>query len=321
MGLFSGVGKLFGGSKTDLKYDTRPWSKQQRSALTYLYNEARKLAKQGGYPGDFYATLDPRQRAAIDAIASYTQGGLGSKLASGAGGVAQEYMEAAPGVISNLGGIYNRLMSSSAPGVLADASLYADNPYMQDMIQAATRDDVRAVTEGILPAIEAGAVGTGNTNSSRTAMRSAIAERGLQDRVADVAAGLRGGAYQSGLGLAMGDQQARTAGQLAVTGQLGGAVGTGLAAAAGSQGMTLDQLNALMMAGGVSQLDEQAKLEELYKKWQQPWEALARLGGLAMPNTGSTGTQPAAGPGVFQQLAGAFGVGAGGIGAILRGLK
>jgi hypothetical protein len=48
------------------------------------------------------------------------------------------------------------------------------------------RDDRRALEEGTLPGINMGASGSGNTNSSRAGIASAVAQRGFADREADV---------------------------------------------------------------------------------------------------------------------------------------
>ena len=66
----------------------------------------------------------------------------------------------------------------------------AANQYAIDnaspLVDAMLRDDRRALEEGTLPGINIGASGSGNTNSSRAGIASAIAQRGFDDRAADV---------------------------------------------------------------------------------------------------------------------------------------
>ena len=79
-------------------------------------------------------------------------------------------------------------------GALADRSnedrIGAANQYAinnaNPLVDAMLRDDRRALEEGTLPGINMGASGSGNTNSSRAGIASAVAQRGFADREADV---------------------------------------------------------------------------------------------------------------------------------------
>ena len=79
-------------------------------------------------------------------------------------------------------------------GALADRSnedrIGAANQYAMNnanpLVDAMMRDDRRALEEGTLPGINMGASGSGNTNSSRAGIASAVAQRGFADREADV---------------------------------------------------------------------------------------------------------------------------------------
>ena len=79
-------------------------------------------------------------------------------------------------------------------GALADRSnqdqMGAANQYAMNnanpLVDAMMRDDRRALEEGTLPGINMGASGSGNTNSSRAGIASAVAQRGFADREADV---------------------------------------------------------------------------------------------------------------------------------------
>lgn len=79
------------------------------------------------------------------------------------------------------------------------AGRYAANPYMDGMVDAATRDAKRAYNETTMPGIDAAAAANGNFNSTRAGVASGIAQRGLQDQVGDISAQMRGNAWTTGL--------------------------------------------------------------------------------------------------------------------------
>ena len=79
-------------------------------------------------------------------------------------------------------------------GVLADRvnedRIGAANDYAMNnaspLVDAMLRDDRRSFEEVTMPGINMGASGSGNTNSSRAGIASAVAQRGFDDRAADV---------------------------------------------------------------------------------------------------------------------------------------
>src|SRR3546814_1157695 len=89
------------------------------------------------------------------------------------------------------------------------AQQYADNPHVQGMIDANSRDVVRNLNEETLPGIDRQATATGGINSSRAGVAAGIAQRGAEDRIADISSTIRGDAYNRGLSLAQGDQIGR----------------------------------------------------------------------------------------------------------------
>ena len=78
----------------------------------------------------------------------------------------------------------------------------SNNPYIDGMIDATSRDVTRNLYEDQMPGIAASAAGLGQAASSRRGAAEAIATRGAADRIADVGSNLRYDAYNRGLGIA-----------------------------------------------------------------------------------------------------------------------
>jgi hypothetical protein len=161
---------------------------------------------------------------------------------------------------------------NATAGNIYDASRYADNPYMSGMIDAASRDVTRNLTEDVLPGINRLGSATGNTNSSRTGVAEGIALRGAQDRIGDISAGMRGDAYQQGLSLA---ENARGANMNARLNSLtnagniyGNAFGQGLQGSAAGLTAGYNNLDALSKAGALQQQDAQGQMNADFAKWQ-----------------------------------------------------
>ena len=97
--------------------------------------------------------------------------------------------------------IMNGKLNYSTGDIANGAGALINNDLLQQQITAATREDVRNFNEQTMPGIDSNANASGNINSSRTALKEAIAERGLNDRISDVSANMRGQAYQNALGM------------------------------------------------------------------------------------------------------------------------
>lgn len=91
------------------------------------------------------------------------------------------------------------LFAQSQQDRMGNAQQYAlDNS--QPLINAAMRDDYRNLTEQTLPGINMGASGSGNMNSSRAGIADAVANRGFNDRQADVTASIQNQLMNQSLG-------------------------------------------------------------------------------------------------------------------------
>jgi hypothetical protein len=78
---------------------------------------------------------------------------------------------------------------------------YINNDVLQGQINASTRDIFRDLNENQMTGIASQAAGTGNSGSSRAGVMAGIAQRGANDRAADVSAQMRGQAYNTALGI------------------------------------------------------------------------------------------------------------------------
>jgi hypothetical protein len=131
--------------------------------------------------------------------------GQGSNLINYGQGVVQQGVN---GTANAMNGLYNLSQSDLTGKNIENAGRYANNSYMDGMIQSALRDGQRAVTEQILPEINRSAGGTGNYNSSRTGVAEGIVGRGWSDQAADVSSTMRGNAYQQGITASQNDTAA-----------------------------------------------------------------------------------------------------------------
>ena len=138
----------------------------------------------GYYGGPTYAGPNDFSRNTATAM-----GGAGGAMINRGAGM----MDRFAGFGDNSQGIYGQYnaMANDARNTdrLAVARDYALNN-SQPLIDAAMRDDRRNLQENVLPSINQGASASGNTASSRAGVAEAIANRGYDDRRADVTAGI-----------------------------------------------------------------------------------------------------------------------------------
>lgn len=274
------VGGLIGGSSgsnanaASAKTTTAPWKVQQPYLLggfsdaSQAYNS---LKTQPFYQGDLYAGMSPLQNQAIAGTQNFATG-AGAETASNMLGASNASLNGAGGQMMAGGALMGFNPGNATMGNIADAGMYADNPYMSGMIDAASRDVTRNLTEDVLPGINRLGSATGNTNSSRTGVAEGIALRGAQDRLGDISAGMRGDAYQQGLSLA---ENARGANMNARLNSLtnagniyGNAFGQGLQGTAAGLTAGYNNLDALSKAGALQQQDQQGQMNADYAKWQ-----------------------------------------------------
>jgi hypothetical protein len=148
---------------------SRPYIKRSYDTAETAYNDS--LAA-GAYGGKTLADPNAMQIAGNNYI-----GNMGALGAEGAYNMAQSGQ--------GFGQNYQDLYNSSQGDRIANAQDYALNN-SSGLVNAAMRDDRRNLEENTLTGINQNASGTGNMNSSRAGVADAIANRGYDDRRADV---------------------------------------------------------------------------------------------------------------------------------------
>lgn len=311
------MGSLFSGKNTTTATST-PWG-PQGSALSDVFSKA-KTAFEGSegtpfYQGDLYAGMDPQTATAIQNMLAYAQskGQAGADSVSNTG-AALTNPGAFTGAIDKFAGMAG---TDPTQANIAAATAYANNPAMDGMVDAASRDVRRSLYEQEIPGINRAATGTGNINSSRSGVAQGIAERGAADRVGDISATLRGDAYNRGLGLA---EQARgTNLNAAATGAglYGQQLGMGLDATRNGNNMALGNFGAQVDASSLFQKDQQGQLDADFASWQgqdsRTMDLLNRYYGVVGANNwGGTQTQTQkSSPSIFGSILGLGSLGAG----------
>jgi len=265
-----------GGSKTQTETKNEnhdPWVGQQ-PYLKDAFAEAKsiydtqKTANNPGYQGDFVAQATP---AMYDAF--QTQLSANPSIAAGKTQV-QQGTDVLSGVQSGLTDFRNKDWTQTH---IDNAGKYANNPFMQGMVDAATADARRTFSEDTMRGIDQNAAATGNTLSTRAGVAAGIAQRGLADTVANTSAQLRGDAWNNGLKMSAGDQGNILQALMGQGGLASDQIKTGLAGL--QQGADQQTVAATMLNGF-----DQAGLDNGIAKDQyasaKPWENLGNLWGI-----------------------------------------
>lgn len=303
-----------------------PWKPQQPYLLGGFQDAANaynSVKDSSFYSGNLYAGLTPLQNQAISGIQGFATG-AGQNAANNILNAGQTSLGGAAGQMGVAGQLAGFNPGNATQQNIIAAGQYAANPYLDGMINAASRDVTRNLSEDVLPGINRLGSVTGNTNSSRTGVAEGIALRGAQDRIGDIASQMRGDAYQQGLGLA---ENARTANMnaqlnaLSNAGNLyGNAFGQGIQGATAGAQQTYNNLDALSQAGGLQQQDQQGQINADFTRWQgndmRNFDLLDRYMQLIKGNYGmtQTGSQNNGQPSWLNTLQGALGGASTGLG-------
>lgn len=140
--------------------------------------ELNKIKASGPYGGAYFAGPNAYATDAYNKMGGYVPGMMDSSFGM---------MNTGAGFGANYGDLYNR---ASGATTLADAQQYAA-ANSGGMVDAAMRDPRRQLEEQTLTGIDKNAAMSGNTNNTRAMMASAIANRGFNDRQADVTADIQ----------------------------------------------------------------------------------------------------------------------------------
>ena len=299
-----------------------PWEAQQ-PYLTYGFEQAKdlygKASQNPVYQGQRVAGLNPFTSNIANMVGGYapTSFGFGQNALSQGSQVAGT----GAGFAGNAADLYSRYNGvDPTQTILNNASQYANSPYAQGMIDAAGRDVTRNLYENQLPTLAKAAAGSGNTNSTRAGVESAIAQRGAADRLADISSNIRGSLFNTGLQQAQSQFNQNLTNSLAANQQLSNAYGAGNNAMIQGQQMVGNAFDQGTGAGNVFQGQNQnelnAAMQQFNEQQNNPMDLLSKYMGLVQGNYGGTSTTqlPSYGGGWQGALTGALGGALGGAG-------
>lgn len=266
MGLFTGSST----TKTNEKFDTGP-SSFQAPYLTDAFNSAKDIyssAKDSPYyQGQTYAGMSSEAKDVLSKLKAYASG-QGLDTASALNSLGTQMAGYGSKAGSTLDQFTQMAGQDPTQANIAAATAYANNPAIQGMIDANSRDITRNLSEDILPGIDRAASASGNINSSRAGVASGIAQRGAADRIGDISAQIRGDAYNKGLSLAQADRSTN----LSALGQAASAYGNlasfGVDALGKSSDAAYGAYDAINKANSADQTDRQGQLTADFAKWQ-----------------------------------------------------
>jgi hypothetical protein len=148
-----------------------------RENLDRVSSDYQGMRDRGPYTGEYFAGPNAMQLEGNQALYDY---GVRNR------GLGQSLMDRTGGFVDNQNNLFNAYSGMvDRPDMMASADQFArDN--MSPIVRAMMRDDTRRLEEQTLPRINTAASGSGNVNSSRAGVASALAERAYGDRLADV---------------------------------------------------------------------------------------------------------------------------------------
>lgn len=257
------------GSTTTVQ-NNDPWSGQQpylKAGFAEAQNIYNWQKQQPLYQGDFTATASDAAKNAMNNSLNWTNS-MGNNVANSSYGYGLSNAQSGLNNTAASSGMLRNMANTDYTGQnIASASQYANNPFMSQMVDAATTDARRNLTENVLPTIDREAAGSGNGLSSRAGIAAGIADRGYQDVVANTSAQLRGDAWNSGLTAAQNDAQMRQSAAQAL-GSLGmGQTQAGLQGISGASDINAQNTQAGVQAATMQNAQDQAALDNSLAKY------------------------------------------------------
>jgi hypothetical protein len=234
----------------------------------------------GAYTGQTYAGPNAFQTGTANTMGNFGMGMMNSGNAmmsnnAGFGANANNMYDQYQGMVNN----------AQQQDRLGNAIDYA-NANTGSLLDTAMRDDRRNLQENTLTGIDMAASGSGNTNSSRAGIATAVANRGYDDRRADMASNIQNSLIDRSLNTqnqAFADQQNALSGAMGANNAISNAYGVGL--------NTMGQgSNFGMNAGNSLQGYNQAQLNDMRQRFedQRDFEMQQRT----MYNAGILGRAP-----------------------------
>lgn len=277
-----------GGSKKETTFQqTDPWAPQQPYLLESFkeaqntYNETKDKT---GYTGDFVAGYSPKDMAGINSIRDWSnttgQTAVNDQMKFGT----DLFSQGATGMGEVDQGLKDFTNKDWTAQHIQDAGQYANNPFMQAMIDASTADAKRTFSEETMRGIDQNAAATGNMNSTRAGIAAGVAQRGLSDFVGNTSATMRGDAWNNGLKMSQADQQSLLAGLMGRGDLAGNMVGAGQTAMDSAFANEAGLMGLNTAVGEFNKADAQAKIDNNIMKDEyatnKDWEALNNYYGI-----------------------------------------
>lgn len=317
-------GQSSGGGTTTTSSVSNPWEPQQ-DYLKFGFSSAKdalgNALKNPTYTGPRVAGLNPFQTTGANWLGNFTQNqGFGN--ANALNSASTNLLNAGSGFGANAQSIFDRASVDPTQSILATAGAYANNPYADGLINAASRDVTRNLYENQLPGVGLRASGSGNTNSTRAGVESAILQRGAADRLTDLASNIRGQLFNTGLSAGQNQFNQNLTNMLNANSGLLNSFNTGMTGFNNGQNLAAGNFDALNAAGGLYQNQGQnqinADMAQFNETNANPLSYIQQYmqsvgGNYGGTSTGSS-TAPSTGGGFGGMVAGALGGGLGGLG-------
>jgi len=248
-----------------------PWSAAQPYISGQFGNAQTALQNaqnMGVYGGERVAGLNPYQTQAADAAGGWANGN-GAASANGLYSSGMGMLGAGQQFNNNAGQLYGNSQTNQTQNFLNTAGQYANNPYVNQMIDAANMDVSRDLNETQLPSLALTAAGAGNTDSTRTGVESALLQSRAQQNMLNNASTIRGNMFNTGLNMAQSQYNTQQSQALSANQQLGSGYGMGMDSITGANNLAGNNFNLGSQAGGVYQGQQQAQDQAAYNTFQE----------------------------------------------------
>lgn len=260
IGGIMGAGGTEGGTTTTT---SAPWAAQQpylQSGFEQAQNAYNSASGMGAYTGQRQAGLNDFQTQGYNLAGNY---GLGQGYNSGTSQVntGLQNLGQAGMYGQNAAGLFGQASAGDPSGYAQQfGNQYANSPYADGLVDAASRDVNRNLYENQLTGLQLGAVGAGGTNSTRAGVTEGIMQRGAADRIADTSSTIRGGLFNQGLTQGLSQYNTNLQNQLSANNQLynAGTLGSGMVNSGNTN--VYNGLDVAAKAGQGFQTQEQAML-------------------------------------------------------------
>lgn len=310
-----------GGTTTS---QSNPWEPQQ-DYLKYGFSSAKdalgNALQNSTYTGPRVAGLNPFQTNGANWLGNFTQNqGFGNTNLINNASAGLLNGGAAYG--GNANAIFDRASQDPTQSILSTANAYANSPYANGLIDASSRDVTRNLYENQLPSAGLRASGTGNTNSTRAGVESAILQRGAADRLTDLSSSIRSNLFNTGLSQGQSQYNQNLTNMLNANSGLLNSFNSGVAGLNTGQGYAAGNFDALNAAGGLYQNQNQNQLNANMAQFNEananPLSYIQQYMQSVGGNYGGTSssTAPTVGGGLGGALTGALGGGLGAFGTM-----